>query len=333
MSRWKLGGALALLVGVALTVAAILYVGAGDLLASVEKVGAGGFTVYVLYNLVAFLPLGWAWWSVAPGIGPQGALIFPWGRLLRESASDVLPFSQLGGLVAGLKVMRERGVSEPLAVASQIVDLTTEMAAQLVYTLFGVAMLAALLSHATAPSQLFSTAITALVAGALCLAGFVAVQHRGMDLAGRLAGRWLEDMQERTEAAKAVLRAIYAQPARLGAGFLLHGLAWVFSGASSWMAFRFMGLGIPMWKVLTLESLMAAVKSVAFMTPGGLGFQEGAYVLIAPLFGLSAEATLAVALLRRAKDLLVGVVAIAVWQSFELVARRRVSAALAGSPD
>ena len=33
-------------------------------------------------------------------------------------------------------------VSEPLAVASQIVDLSTEMAAQLFYTLFGVVMLA-----------------------------------------------------------------------------------------------------------------------------------------------------------------------------------------------
>jgi hypothetical protein len=61
---------------------------------------------------------------------------------------------------------------------------------------------------------------------------------------------------------------------------------------------------------------------VAFLTPGALGFQEGAYVLIAPLFGLTAEATLAVSLLRRAKDLALGVPAVLAWQYLELTAKR-----------
>jgi uncharacterized membrane protein YbhN (UPF0104 family) len=59
------------------------------------------------------------------------------------------------------------------------------------------------------------------------------------------------------------------------------------------------------------------VRSVAFMTPGGLGFQEGAYVLAAPLFGLTADSALALALLKRAKDLIIGVVALLLWQALE----------------
>jgi putative membrane protein len=326
LNRWKVGAAAALLVGVALTVGAILYVGAGDLWRSVQRIGLGGFAIYVLYNLLVFLPLGWAWWSVAPGVGGRGAVIFPWGRLVRESASDVLPFSQVGGLLAGIGAVRQRGVSEPLSIASQIVDLVTEMAAQLVYTLFGVAMLTALLSHATEPRQLLWTAILAVVVGVATLAAFIALQGRGLDLIGNLAGRWLKDVPARAEAAKAVLRDIYGRPRRLFAGFLLHVAGWVMSGAGSWMALRWMGVEVELWKVLTLEGLMAAVRSVAFMTPGGLGFQESAYVLIAPLFGLTAESTLAVSLLRRAKDLLVGVVAILAWQYLQLVARRRAKA-------
>src|SRR5215471_16714363 len=145
VNRWKIGVAVGLLLGVALTVAVILYVGAAELWAAVQRIGVTGFTVY---SLAGFLPLGWAWAAVAPGAGLRGWWLFPWGRLVRESASDVLPFSQVGGLVVGLRAVQgRRGVPEPLAVGSQIVDLTTEMVAQLFYTLIGLAMLLAVLRH------------------------------------------------------------------------------------------------------------------------------------------------------------------------------------------
>ena len=70
---------------------------------------------------------------------------------------------------------------------------------------------------------------------------------------------------------------------------------------------------------------MTVVKSVAFMTPGALGIQEGAYVLSASVFGLPAEATLSLSLLRRAKDLAIGIPAILAWQWSELAAKKRLS--------
>jgi putative membrane protein len=323
MSRWTLGVIAALVLGFGLTIAAVWHVGVGSVWNAVERVGPAGFALFCLYNLIGFLPVGWAWWAVAPGSGAHRWLLFPWGRLARESASDILPFSQVGGLVVGIGAVRRRGVSEPLAIGSQIVDLTTEMASQLFYTLFGVAMLVAILSHATAARELLWTVAAAFAAGVVGLAGFVALQGRGLDLVGGLGARWLKDTRERTDAIKAVVREVYAQPRRLIAGGLLHGLGWVWSGAGSWLALKLMGVDVALWKVLTLESLIAAVKSVAFLTPGALGFQEGAYVLIAPLFGLTAEATLAVSLLRRAKDLALGAPVVLVWQYLELTARRR----------
>lgn len=323
MSRWTIGVALALVLGLAVTVGAVLHVGLGPVLGAVERVGFAGFAIFCLYNLAGFLPLGWAWWSVAPGAGAGGWLRFPWGRLARESASDVLPFSQVGGLVVGVRAVRRRGVPEPLAIGSQIVDLTTEMASQLFYTLFGAAMLVAILSHATEARQLLWTVAAGFAAGVVGLVAFVALQGRGLDLIGAVAGRWLKDTRERTDAIRAVLRDVYAQPARVVAGTLLHGVGWIWSGVGVWLALKLMGVEIALWKVLTLESLIAAVKSVAFLTPGALGFQEGAYVLVAPLFGLTSEATLAVSLLRRAKDLVLGIPAVLFWQYLELTARRR----------
>jgi putative membrane protein len=329
LNRWKIGVAVGLILGVALTVAVVLNVGWAALWAAIQRIGFTGFAVFTLYSLAGFLPLGWAWQAVAPGAGARGWLVFPWGRLVRESASDVLPFSQVGGLVVGLSAVQRRGVPEPLAVGSQIVDLTTEMAAQLFYTLFGLAMLLAVLRHATGAQDLVWTTVAAIALGAAGLAGFVALQGRGLDLIGAIAARWIKDTRERAAAIRAELSAIYARPLRLAAGVGWHAVGWIWSGAGAWLCLAFMGVHVELWKILALESLIAAVKSIAFLTPGALGFQEGAYALVAPLFGVPAESALAVSLLRRAKDLVLGVPAMLAWQASE-IALRNAPSPLAG---
>ena len=317
MSRWKLGAVAALLIGLALTAGMVFYVGAASLQKAVETISWGGFVIYGVYSLLIFITLGLAWWAVAPGEPILRAGVFIWGRLLREAAADVLPFSQVGGLVVGVRALRDAGVEEGALLASLLADLTTEMAAQLFYTLFGVAMLVATLAHATGAKSLISTTAAALVAGAAILAAFVAFQARGVDFVGMLASRWLKDVRARTGAVQTALKAIYADPPRLILALLLHGFSWIASGAGSWMALGFMGAHLPLWEVLTLESLMSAVRSVAFMTPGALGFQEGAYVLVAPLFGLGPESGLALSLIKRAKDVVIGVPVLLIWQAME----------------
>jgi putative membrane protein len=314
MTRWKIGTFAALAAGFALTVGMVLYVGLGSLLKAVDTIGWGGFVLFSAYSILVFVPLGLAWWAVAPGLGVERLWAFVWGRLQRESASDVLPFSQVGGLVVGVRVVGQMGIAEALVVASLIVDLTTEMAAQLIYTIFGAAMLAATLSHATGARDLLLTAGLALLAGGGLLVAFVLLQGRGVDILGAVAGRWVKDTPARADAVRAVLKSIYALPGRLGASFGLHAVGWITSGVGSWIALALMGAHIPLWAVLTLESLIAAVKGVAFMTPGGLGFQEGAYVLVAPLFGLPPETALALSLIKRGKDIAIGVPALLLWQ-------------------
>jgi hypothetical protein len=105
LSRWKVGAAAALLIGLALTVGMVFYVGVGGLEKAVETVGWGGFLVFGGYSLLVFVPLGLAWWVVAPGEPIRRAGLFVWGRIVREAASDVLPFSQVGGLVVGVRAL------------------------------------------------------------------------------------------------------------------------------------------------------------------------------------------------------------------------------------
>ena len=84
----------------------------------------------------------------------------------------------------------------------------------------------------------------------------------------------------------------------------------------------FIGHRLPFLSVVAIESLLFAIRNAAFMVPSALGVQEGAYALLGPLFGLPAEAALALSLLKRARDITVGVPTLLSWQLAE--GRRRI---------
>jgi putative membrane protein len=318
MSKPIRGGLIAALIaGLALLTVVVAWVGFRSVLAAVTAIGFSGFTIFTLYWALVLLLLGLAWFSVAPGMPLARTPVFVWGRMVREAASDVLPLAQISGLVVGARAAQAAGVAEDVVLASTIVDVTTELVAQLLYTLMGVALLAIALGGGPSGPDLLLPIIAAL---AFLLAGgvaFVMLQRRGVRWLGWLAQRWLPDSMTRARAVTEALDAVYRQPLRVAAGIALHFLAWLASGVSSWLALHLMGTGAPLWAVFAVESLMYAARSVAFALPGGLGVQEGAYVLLAPLFGLQPADMLALSLLKRARDLVFGVPTLLVWQARE----------------
>jgi uncharacterized membrane protein YbhN (UPF0104 family) len=61
------------------------------------------------------------------------------------------------------------------------------------------------------------------------------------------------------------------------------------------------------WRdALLLESLGQAIRGAAFAIPGSLGVQEGGYLLLAPLVGLTPSAALALSLAKRTREILLG---------------------------
>jgi hypothetical protein len=67
-------------------------------------------------------------------------------------------------------------------------------------------------------------------------------------------------------------------------------------------------LGTPVsWHVaFVLESLGQAIRGAGFAIPGALGVQEGGYLLLAPLAGLTPDAAVALSLAKRTRELLLG---------------------------
>jgi putative membrane protein len=315
--RARLGFAAALFGGLALLTVVVAAVGYRSVGSAIATVGGVGFLVFTAYWLFVVAILGLAWLAVSPGIaaGRLGVLI--WARLVREAGSDILPFAQVSGFVLGARAAQAQGLAEDVVGASAIADITTELAAQVVYTLAGVALLVLQLRAGPAGAELvwpMAGALAFLAASAVFL---VAAQRRGVSWLGRLAERWLPDSAGRAAAVRARLDAIYGDPLRVSLGVAIHLSGWVASGVGSWIALRFMGAHAPVWAVLAVEALMYAARSAAFVIPGGLGVQEGVYVLLAPLFGLSPGDVLALSLIRRARDLVIGVPVLLVWQARE----------------
>jgi putative membrane protein len=310
----RAGLLLATILGTAVAVWTVGTAGARQVFDAMTSIGWIGMFFFTLWSLGVLALLGLAWYAVAPGQPLRRLPFFIWARTTREAATDVLPFSQLGGLVVGGRTLSARDVPKPIVYASMIADMTTEMAAQLLFTLGGVAILLLVLVDAPVRAGIVPLAIGGLVGMTGLMAAFAFAQRPLLRLAGTLGARLLPGSVAAMAAVREQLDAIYRQPGRLITAFAFNLAAWVASAAGAWIALHFIGAHAPLWAVITIEALIFTLRSVAFAVPGAIGVQEAAYLLIGPLFGLPPTTALALSLLKRARDLLIGVPAILLWQ-------------------
>jgi putative membrane protein len=317
---------IAAITGLAMIGALVGYFGAGAVIRSLRAIGWIGFSTICAIHLVVISIEGIAWRLLVPG-----ARVWPfvWGRLIRDAGSEVLPVSQMGGCVLGARAVALAGVPGSVAAATTMVDLTLEFTAKLAYMAIGLILLINL-----RPDMPVSLPVTfGLTATGLFAIAFVIVQRHGFALFDRFArilGRgWAERTASGMAAVHASLAETYRRRAGLWGGFVLHLGCWLLSAVEVWVALRLAGAPLGFPTVLVIESLLYAIRTVAFAIPNAVGVQEGAYVLIGAAFGLTPEMALAISLLKRARDLMIGLPALGTWQFAEggRLWRRRTSSA------
>jgi putative membrane protein len=306
---------LGLIGGLLLGTALVGYFGLGAVLHALLSVGWTGFLTIIAYQLGVIALLGLCWQVLTPHSAPLRAFI--WGRLIRDSGSEILPLSLLGGFVTGARAAMLLGAPGPVAVASTIVDVTMEMFAQLGYTALGLGILA---WHKPDHPLIGWTALGLGVALASAI-GFVAVQRSALGMVeravARIARQWIRGSALLPRSVHEDIRDIYRHPRALWLAGGLHLAAWIASSVQAWIALRFMGIDLGLESVLAIESLLYAIRSVAFAVPNALGVQEAAYVMLGAVFGLTPEIALALSLLKRARDVVIGVPALLIWQMLE----------------
>jgi putative membrane protein len=319
----KLRLAILATVGVALTLYLVRYVGWHAVLAAVGALGVAGFGVFSLCGLVVFVLLGAAW-QVLLGVSgaPRLALLIR-ARLVRDAGAEVLPLSQLGGIALGVRAAILQGVAAPLAAASMIVDVTTEMLAQIAYAALGVVILAVRVPQDSRVASFVAAGATGLALAAIAAASFIAVQRHGGRIAAKFGARLLRGAGVSPAGLaslmglRTALETIYRSPARVALSAALHLAAWIANGAVVWLGFRMIGARLDLVAALAIESLVYAIRSVAVFIPNALGVQEGAYVILGPLFGVGPDVALAMSVLKRARDIAIGVPVLLLWQGAE----------------
>lgn len=320
--RMKRSIALLFLAGLALAIGLVLWRGIDDVVAVLAR---GGWQLCWLGPLY-LLPLLCAainWRHLfAPGDAPA------FGRLLHASwiglsVNWLLPVAQIGGEVVMARLLILGGVPGARAGASVVVDKTVQAFTQLLYALIGLVLLLAL----TGGDDLTPAVLGFSALFALGIYGFYRVQRAGLfaflaRFAHRLAGR-LEragsalDLVGGADALDAAVNETYQRWVRV-----LWSVVWrmafrLANAAELWLILYFFGHPIGVVEAIVLQSLGQAVRAAAFAVPGGLGVQEGGYMLLGAILGIGPEIALAASLAKRFRELLVGLPGLIAWQVAE----------------
>ena len=336
----KTASILLALLGLALITGIVTWLGAGAVTKAVLSVGFGGFAVLVLWQVVSDFVLAMAWRIGCPrptlDIGIGRLLL---ARMVREAGTTCLPFSQIGGILIGMRATCfgfGRALAWPTAAAANIVDITAEIIGQVGFVLLGLVFLI----DRKPNTNLAGPVALGMVLGIAAIAGFIWVQRRagGLfrrgvgSLGHRLTGQFLAGpMQGSIESLQDRINAFYSRPGHIAAASLVHLTGWIGSAVWVWLAYRLLGAPIGMGSALAIEGVASGILSVSFLMPAALGVQEAAYVALGSLFGLDPHLSFGLSLLRRGRDLTIGVPTLLFWQWME-VARLRAGKGAALDP-
>jgi putative membrane protein len=199
-----------------------------------------------------------------------------------------------------------------------VVDLTMEMTSQAAFTVLG----CVLLLIERPGSHLISWTLAGIATIIFLAGAFALAQRFGLfrlleNLAGRLAVNqgWshlpdLGGLHDR-------IHAIYADRPGIARAVSIHFIAWIVGIGEAGIILAFMGVPLGLASLIMLESLTYALRSAAFFVPAAAGVQEGGYILVGAALGLGPEFALALSLMKRARELTLGVTGLVVWQSIE----------------
>jgi putative membrane protein len=280
-----------------------------------------------MLRAVALAGAGLGWWIVFPAAARCPLYACVWVRFIREAINALLPVAQVGGEVAGARLMTLLGIAGGLAGATVLVDMLMQAATLLVFTIIGIGILATMV----ADRALVGTLLAGAAIMGLALGGFFAAQRFG---GAKLFDRLLLALAEKLgwsalanrESLHDNLVRIYADLTRLAAAMLVHLGVWFVGALEVLVALRSMGFSVGYGKALAIESVGQAVRAAAFLMPGALGVQEAGFIAVCAVYGIPAAQALALSLVKRVPDVALGLPFLFIWHAHETRALVRRSA-------
>ncbi|MTJ82750.1 MAG: hypothetical protein F8N37_17315 [Telmatospirillum sp.] len=313
----KTSAIVATLIGLAIAATLIATNGYAEIGQAVMMAGWGILWVIALH-FPQMLFSSMAWRAVVPGDRLPGVPAFIGLRLIREGVNALLPVAQIGGEFVAARLMGFGGISLGAAGASVTVDLTLEMLSQVIFTLLGLGLLLVGSGSPEITEWVLKGSLLALLLVAVFILaqrwGLLRLLERGLlKLAETQKWKGLEDVAGLHQA----IVDLYRSPRRLAWGTAHHTMSWLLGGLEVWAALWVVGHPVGWREALIIESLGQAFRSLGFAVPGALGVQEGGLILVAGLLGFGPQAAIELSLLKRVRELALGLPGLAAWHWME----------------
>jgi putative membrane protein len=311
---WLLG-----LAGAALFTVLLLRQGLPQVGAAFVAAGWAIAAVVVYHFAVPVFLDTLAWWVLFPKSDRPTLRKLLWMRWIGESVSTLVPSAAVGGDIVRARLAAINGASLPVAAGSVLVDITLGVFTQAAFTVLGVVLLV----EVTGQKNFVRPTLIGTLIGVVGVAGFYFVQRMGMfrflaKIIARLANspEW-QSLVQGGETLDQTVRALYARRKALIACCAWTIISLVAGSGEIWIALHALDLRATFINALILQSMVLTIRSAAFAVPGGLGVQEGGYLVVGNLLGVPGDAAFALSLIARVRELALGIPGLISWQIFE----------------
>jgi putative membrane protein len=321
----RIAAYIAFVLGLAGAIGLIAWHGFATVSLAMEALGAGVLLLPLIYAPHYFGAA--ASWSLNFPEGPRPAFV----KVLRAiwigiGVETLMPLGGLAAEVVKTRLLIRDGTRPADAASLAVVDMTVQIVVLIFWALLGFSALII-----TGPNETLFWPIT-LGAGFLSLAfcSMIYAQYSGLLVKLAQWGtrslrseRW-KGVADNAHHLDRTIRSIYARPWRVAAACAIRCTTRGLMAVEIWVAAALMGHPITASDAVMFIGVISVLRAATFVVPGGLGVQEVAYTLMAPLVGLAPEIGLALSLASRARELMTGIPALLLWQVIEGRSLRRL---------
>ena len=304
MLRW-----IFLLVGLGLLAWIFAQVDLDALIEAVSAIGWGAAAVLAVYALVFTADTG-VWLLTIPSFPADARHLYAsWKvRIVGELFNVITPLAGFGGEpVKAALLKRHYGVGLREGTASVILYRTVTTLALVAFLCGGFAL--AMNAPAFPPAQK-GVAGAGLAALTLGIVLFFLVQRfristlTGTWLSSLRIGRALEGVLHHIRDVDERLVRFYTRdPRRLMAALGFSSLAWLLGALEIYVALHFLGQPVSFWEAWVIEGAAQLVRAGTFLIPASLGAQDGALFLVTAAMTGQPTTGLALAVVRRFREL------------------------------
>ncbi|MFI4868045.1 MAG: lysylphosphatidylglycerol synthase domain-containing protein [Steroidobacterales bacterium] len=304
------------LLGLALLVTLVVR---ADFTAMLQTLAIGGWRLLWLipYRAVYFVlyALGWLVLLRPYDVRRRAGLGYLfWVTSVRDAVDRLLPVASVGGGVAGIRLLRWRGLAAAPVSATVIVEIVLTLSVMYLFTAVGLLLLLDLRATGLEYRHVLLAFLCTLPIPAV-----TALVLRYGSVFQRLHG-FLAPLVGASVLAHGAVSLDHELRACLRRGWALLAtgslqFAAFFSGSFEvWFALRLCGHPVGASVAIVLESMTQALRHLAFVVPAGLGVQEVGLVLFGQMLGISSELALAVSMAKRLREVLCGLPSLLSWQ-------------------